>query len=302
MSDSGPQILLTGGTGFVGSHLTSALIDQGYRVTILTRKKRKKYKDSEALRYIEALPPPDQPWPFEAIINLAGENLFARRWTDKQKQRLRESRLQLTNQLVDGIRANSNIKRLLSASAIGYYGASDSPALNESAPPGEDFAAHLCRDWEACARQAEDATTVQCLRIGVVLGRGGALNNLLPPFQLGLGGPIGFGKQGFSWIHIDDLVALFLACLRGEIKAEVINATAPQPVSNRDFAKALGRTLHRPAIIPMPPLALRLILGEVSALLTTGQFVIPEAALQEDFQFRFPTIDDALADILAQSE
>ena len=298
--DTAPNILLTGGTGFIGSRLTRALLNDGYRVTILTRKKRQKHKDRETLCYIGALPPLDQAWPFAAIINLAGENLFARRWTVKQKNRLRESRLQLTNQLVEGIKANPNIKRLLSASAIGYYGASDASALNENAPPGEDFAAHLCRDWEACARQAEDTATVQRLRIGVVLGRGGALDNLLPPFQLGLGGPIGSGKQGFSWIHIDDLVALFLACLRGEVNAEAVNATAPQPVSNRDFAKALGRTLHRPALIPMPPLALRLILGEVSALLTTGQFVIPEAALQQGFEFRFPSIDDALEDILAR--
>ncbi len=300
MTETAPTILLTGGTGFVGSRLTRALLDKGYRVTILTRKKRKKHTDSEALRYIEALPPLDQPWPFEAIINLAGENLFARRWNKRQKKRLRESRLQLTNQLVEGIKTNPTIKRLISASAIGYYGASDSSSLDEGASPGEDFAAYLCRDWEACARQAGDVTTVQCLRIGVVLGHGGALSNLLPPFQLGLGGPIGRGKQGFSWIHIDDLVALFVACLRGEINAEAVNATAPQPVSNRDFAKALGKALHRPALIPMPPPVLRLILGEVSTLLTTGQFVIPKVALDEGFQFRFTAIDDALADILAR--
>ncbi|MBB3047598.1 hypothetical protein FHR99_001864 [Litorivivens lipolytica] len=289
------RVLLTGGTGFVGSALTRALIDAGYQVTILTRQARSDLGD---IRYINALPTTTEAWPFDAIINLAGENLFAKRWNPTQKQRLRDSRIQLTEQLAAGIKASPTIQRFISASAIGYYGASDAPALDENATAGDDFAAHLCRDWEACALQAEESTHVQRLRIGVVLGDGGALDNLLPPFKLGLGGPIGSGKQGFSWIHISDLVKLLMACLRGELNANVINAVAPQPVSNKTFSKALGRALHRPAVIPMPPRALRLMLGEVSALLTTGQFVVPKAALEEGFQFRFETIDSALNELL----
>lgn len=291
------HILLTGGTGFVGRSLIPKLLLGGHTVTVLTRQQKPDLKEVKVIHRLPQGTKADY-WPYTVVVNLAGENLFTKRWSTKQKQTIRDSRIALTENLVDNIHKSQCVKRFISASAIGYYGARDNETLNEQGQAGSDFAATLCKDWEAAAQKASVSTDVICLRLGVVLGSGGALENLLPPFRLGIGGPIGHGKQWFSWIHIDDLTNLIMACVEGQISAPVVNATAPQPVQNRDFAKALGHCLKRPAILPMPALAMKLLLGEVSSLLTTGQRVIPEVAQAQGFSFRYPDIDSALTDLL----
>jgi uncharacterized protein (TIGR01777 family) len=241
----------------------------------------------------------------DAVVNLAGENLFSSRWNVSFKQLLRDSRVHATQNLVQALARKpgngaGQPRMLINASAIGYYGAHEDEELTEESPPGDDFLARLCVEWEQAARQAEAlGIRVAIVRIGVVLDKeGGALRRLLTPFQVGMGGPAGSGKQWISWIHHADLAGILLFALDNVALRGPINAMAPEPVTNKDFAQAVGRALGRPAFISTPAFALRMMLGEVADVVLTGQRVLPKRTLALGYTFKFPTLDKALADVL----
>ena len=286
------RILLTGGTGFIGARLKARLETGDHTVRIVSRGPGGDVTwQPEALRAAVAKS--------DAIIHLAGENLIGRRWTARQKARLRSSRIDTTRQLAEAV-ADAKPRVFITASAIGYYGVSADRRFVVGDDPGDDFLARLCADWEAARQPALDAgVRTASVRTGVVQGRGGgALEKMLLPFRLGVGGPVGDGRQWVSWIHLDDLLGMFEWILENENAQGIYNGTAPKPVSNRELSKALGRVLHRPAIFPAPGFALRLALGEVAGLLLEGQHVTPDRALAEGFSFRFPEIEPAFRDLL----
>ncbi|MFT5284329.1 MAG: hypothetical protein ACI8TQ_000485 [Planctomycetota bacterium] len=286
------KVLLTGASGFVGSHLLRELEQHGHVVTTVGRGAESDFDWSdEQLRAGVAAA--------DGIIHLAGENLFARRWSKKTKAVLRESRTVPTRRLAE-LAVELKKSFLVTASAVGYYGPSDAERLTEDAPRGDDFVAKLCGDWEEATKVArESSVRVSTVRIGVVLGAdGGALKRMLLPFRLGLGGPVGNGKQPFPWIHIDDLTALFRFLVENDTASGIFNGTAPNSNSMGEFARALGKVLHRPALLPAPAFALRALLGEVSSILLTGQRPVPQRALDAGFEFKHPSIDAALSDLL----
>jgi uncharacterized protein (TIGR01777 family) len=287
------RVLLSGGTGFVGSALRARLLAAGHATTLVGRARGAECDWSpEHLQRAAARS--------DAIVHLAGANLFARRWTRAYKQDLRDSRVG-TTALLAALAGSCNVRSLLCASAVGYYGPHGDEPLDESAARGTGFLAELCADWEAACEPARRAgVRVAQLRMGLVLGRGGgALQRMLLPFRLGLGGPLGSGSQILSWIHLHDLTELFVHLLERPEQAGAFNATAPEPASMRDFAHALGHALRRPAFLPVPALPLRLAMGEVADVLLTGQRVLPQRALESGFAFRYPTLAGALADILS---
>lgn len=265
--------------------------------------------ESRDRRFVAWQPPAAGAWEreldgAEGVINLAGESIVAKRWTPAQKQRMADSRVATTRALITAInRAARRPAVLISASAIGYYGPHGEEPLEEDAPPGSDFLAQLCQQWEGAARDAEPlGVRVVRLRIGLVLARdGGALAKMLPPFQWGLGGPLGSGRQLMSWVHRDDVVGLIRWALEDVRVSGALNATAPNPVTMRAFASTLGRVLHRPAIAPVPAVVLRLVLGEVAEMLVTGQRVLPAKAQQMGYPFRYATLEAALSACLAPS-
>ncbi|HEY8848085.1 MAG TPA: TIGR01777 family oxidoreductase [Thermoanaerobaculia bacterium] len=237
------------------------------------------------------------------VINLAGENVGAGRWTAERKRRIVDSRVGSTRELVEAMRDNPPQRRtFISASAVGYYGLRGDELLDESAPAGEGFLADVVRQWEEAARGAEKIARVVLLRFGVVLAsEGGALQKMMLPFRLGVGGPIGSGRQWMSWVDREDVLrAMEWAIDRPEVRG-VYNITAPNPVINRDFARALGRALRRPAVLPTPAFALRLIFGQMAdEMLLSGQRVAPARATIEGFAFEYPTIDAALRHVSAR--
>lgn len=293
------HVLLTGGTGFIGHALCGHLLQAGHTLSVLTRDPvRARTQLPSATRVLASL---DEARDVEAVVNLAGEPLMAGRWNATRKAAFRASRLGTTQALTAWMARQSLRPRVLvSGSAIGYYGPRDDEALDESAAPGDDFAAMLCRDWETEAMQAEGLDVRTCrLRTGIVLAAdGGALAKMLPPFRLGAGGPMGDGRQWMSWIHRDDLVRMIAWLLDSDRAGGAYNGTAPAPVTNREFARALGRELHRPAVLPTPAFVLKTGFGEMAQLLLTGQRVLPAHALAEGFAFRFPSLDMALDDLL----
>lgn len=297
------NVLLAGGSGFVGRRLAQALVARGDVVTVVTRDPaRSAAAGVKGASYRGWLPPLDA---YDAVVNLAGEPIFGRRWNAAVKQEVRDSRVLSTRRIVEALRAAKDPPHVLvNASAIGVYGSRGDELLAEDSAPGGDFMAGVCQAWEAEARAAEalpvPVRTV-VLRIGVVLGEGGgALATMLPFFKAGLGGPIGLGRQWFSWIHVDDLVGLVLEALDDEQARGPVNAVSPGAVTNRAFSFALGRVLRRPAIFPVPPLALRLKFGEVAQVLTGSQRVEPRAARRLGYAFRFPEIEGALKDALGR--
>jgi uncharacterized protein (TIGR01777 family) len=310
------RIFVTGGTGLVGSRLIERLKERGDEIILLSRRPTwARERFGLQTQVVEGDPQQAGSWmeavhACDAVINLAGENLFARRWNTEFKQLLLDSRVKSTENVVQALAQNpqastGTAKVLVNASAIGYYGPHGDEELTEDSPHGDDFLAQVCLEWERAARTAEKyGIRVALIRIGVVLAKeGGALAKLLTPFQFGAGGPIGWtpwsGKQVMSWIHRDDLAGIFLLPLANPTVTGPLNGTAPEPVTNREFGKALGRALHRPAVLPTPPLALRAMLGEVADVITAGQRVRPKRAISLGYQFRFPSIETALAAILA---
>ena len=291
------DILITGGTGFIGRRLCAQLLAQGHRLYVLTRSPGK--PAPPGVHYLGRL---DDLGPVDAVVNLAGEPLTEGRWNAARKQAFLDSRLGTTGALLAWMRTLPTPPQVLvSGSAIGYYGPRDATALDENAAPGEDFAAHLCRQWEAEAFAAEAIGVRTCvLRTGIVLDRdGGALARMLPPFRLGLGGPMGDGEQWMSWIHRDDLVGMILWLLAEPTARGAYNGTAPGALSNRAFATTLGEVLRRPARLPTPAFALKLAFGEMAGLLLTGQNVVPARAVQGGYRFQYPTLKDALQAIMA---
>jgi hypothetical protein len=299
------RIFITGATGFVGKGLTQRLIGSGHEVTLLTRSLRNFGSHPPKISLVEGDPTRKGEWQkyvhgHEAVVNLAGASIFSR-WTKKMKRTLRESRILTTQNLVNALEG-SGVKILFSTSAIGYYGFHEEEELTESFPPGGDFLAQLAADWEKEALRAEDlGIRVVLTRFGIVLGEGGgALGQMIPLFRKYLGGPLGSGKQWFSWIHREDLSRAFLFLLEKPEISGAVNFTAPNPVQNRDLASALGKILNRPARIAAPGFMLRLVLGEFGSVLLRGQKVIPEKLLQGGFQFRYPKIEEALEEILTK--
>jgi hypothetical protein len=289
-------LTITGASGLIGRPLVEALRARGDDVTILSRDPQRgvTWDPLSEPAPVEALTGRD------AVIHLAGENV-AQRWTDSAKRSIRESRVLGTQALLDGLRAaDPRPGVLVSASAVGYYGDRGDDVLDESADPGDDWLAGVCVEWEAAAREAEALGMRVCsLRTGVVLSpHGGALAKMLPPFRVGLGGPVAGGDQYMPWIHLDDVVGMYLAAVDTAGWTGPVNATGPAPVTNRDFSKALGRALHRPAIAPVPGLAVKLLFGKMSEIVTGGQRAVPRRAAELGYDFRHPELGPALADVL----
>jgi uncharacterized protein (TIGR01777 family) len=286
------RITITGGTGRIGSLLVDELRGRGDEVTVLSR-------SAGDVRW----DPMGGPAPAEAlegrdaVVHLAGEDL-AQRWNDESLKRIRDSREIGTRNLVAGIeQADPRPRALISASAVGYYGPRPDP-IDEDAPAGDDLLAEICKGWE---REAERAPVQRVVRVraGVVLDRhGGALQKMLLPFRLGVGGPVAGGRQPMPWIHLDDVVGIYLAAIDDERWSGPVNATGPQPVSNREFSKALGRALHRPAVVPVPAFALKLLYGGMAKLVLEGQNALPRRATELGYRFRHPQLDEALRSAL----
>jgi len=292
--------LITGGSGFIGSALCRSLVADGHRVTVLTRDiERARGRVPEAVFLIDRL---DFAEKVDAVVNLAGENLAGGRWTAARKHEFVGSRIGTTKRLLDWIdRQDSAPAVLVSGSAIGWYGPRGDEELDEDADIGNDFSAHLCRDWEAEASKAEAlGVRVCCVRTGIVLGAdGGALKKMLLPFRAGIGGRMGSGRQWMSWIARADIVALIRWLIDHDSARGAYNGTAPAPVTNAEFARALGAALHRPALLPTPAPALKLLFGEMADILLTGQRVLPRRATVEGFAFKYPELSAALSAILA---
>jgi uncharacterized protein (TIGR01777 family) len=298
-------IAVTGGTGLIGPAVCKRLAGQGARVLVITRnlsRARPRLPDG-----VEAIPWPEGPEDEEtlrgidAIVNLAGEPI-AQRWTPAVKARLRESRVGALDRLFGLVeRSTSRPAVLVSASAIGYYGARGDEPLTEETGPGSGFLANLCVSWEEAARRFEGlGLRTALVRIGVVLAKeGGALGRMLPLFRLGVGGPVGSGRQWMSWIHHDDLADLVAFALRDGRVAGALNGTAPEPVTNAAFAAAMGHVLRRPAFVPAPGAALRVVLGEMATIVLDGQKVLPKRAQELGFPFQYPSLKGALRQILA---
>ncbi len=278
------RVAVFGANGFIGRHLCASLRSRGDAVVAAS------LRDPRAAARAAA--------DCDAVINLAGESL-AQRWNADVKSRILESRTQLPSLFFDELaKLETNLKTYVSASAIGYYGTSESRTFTEENAPGTDFLAHVCVEWERIAeRAATFGMRVACVRAGLVLGTdGGALARLLPVFKAGTGGRAGSGKQWYSWIHIDDAVGIYLLAL--DRLDGAINATAPNPERNEEFTKALAHVLHRPAAFPAPPFMLKVILGEGAMLVLEGQRVVPQRAISENYSFKFPALNEALADLI----
>lgn len=306
------RLFIIGGTGLIGTRLIKKLIERGDKVSVLTRRfgpaRDRLGKDCTIVegdgmangKWMDALHDCD------GVINLVGESIFARRWNDEFKILLRESRVKTTRNVVEAMARNPRTpegkpKVLVNASAIGYYGPRGDEEIREETSAGDDMLARLSVDWEKAALDAElFGMRVAVVRIGVVLDKeGGALAQMLPPFRWFIGGPVGSGKQWLSWIHHGDMVGILMLALDHPEARGPINGTAPLPVTNKDFSKALGRALHRPSILPVPGFALRLKFGEVADVLTTGQRVIPRKAMALGYSFQFPQVDAALVNLLS---
>jgi uncharacterized protein len=303
---AGLRIAVTGATGLLGSRAVSALRERGAHVTVLTRdpfRAREILGDVEAAawRATEEAAPRAALEGRDAVLHLAGEPI-AQRWSEGAKRAIRDSRVLGTRNLIAGLRGlEERPPALVSSSAVGYYGAHGEEPLDEDAPAGRDFLAQVCLEWEAeASRAAELGMRVVRLRTGVVLSReGGALARMLPPFRLGVGGPVAGGRQYVSWIHHEDLVGLMLAAIEREDWSGPFNATAPAPVTNAQLSRALGRALHRPAVLPLPGAALRAIYGEMAQVITKGARVVPAKALVLGFEFRHAQLEPALRGLLA---
>ncbi len=304
MSDR--RVTVTGATGLIGPRLVRELQDSGWDVTVLSRdpdRARSKLPGVEA----HAWNLMSDPAPVEAlegrdgVIHLAGEPV-AQRWSESSKRAIRESRVLGTEHLLEGLRGTERRPRVLvSSSATGYYGPHGPEPLDEEAPPGDDFLAEICVAWEAVAERAvELGMRVLRVRTGVVLdSSGGALEKMLPPFKLGVGGPVAGGRQYMPWVHADDVVGIMRTALEDESWSGAANATAPVPVTNAAFSKALGRALHRPSLLPVPGAALKLLYGEMSEIVTTGARVVPAKPLMLGYTFRHPDLDEALQSALS---
>ncbi len=293
------HVFVTGGTGFIGRHLCAALLADGHRVTVLSRRPAARVR--ALCGGVDTVSRPEEMPPCDQVVNLAGEPVLGPRWTRSRRQLLWESRVTLTERLVARMKAlEPRPKVLVSGSAVGYYGDRGAAVLTEEARPGLGFGAELCVAWEDAALEAERFGVRVCLvRTGPVLGRGGGvLERMLPLFRLGLGGPLGGGRQWFPWIHLEDEVRALRFLLDHETLEGPFNATAPHPVTQREFARTLARLLHRPAWLPAPAFLLKLALGRQAEILLGSQRAIPAKLLEAGFEFRHPDLEPALRRLL----
>ncbi len=295
------QVTVTGATGLLGRRLVRELTGRGDEVTVLSRSPQRARETFEGVQAV-AWDPSAGPAPAEAlegrdaVVHLAGENV-AQRWSEDAKRRIRDSREQGTRNLVDGLRAaRQRPSTLVSSSAVGYYGPHGAEPLPEETPPGSDFLARVCVIWEAEAEKAAElGVRVVLVRTGVVLDKsGGALGKMLPFFKAGIGGPVAGGEQHMPWVHADDVVGIYLRALDDEGWTGAVNATAPEPVTNKVFSKALGRALHRPALAPVPALAIKALYGEMAEIVTKGQNAVPRRTAELGYRHRHPDLDEAL--------
>jgi uncharacterized protein (TIGR01777 family) len=281
------RVAVTGASGLIGTRLAEVLRERGDEVVPVPR---------EGFDVLSGA---------DAVVNLAGEPV-AQRWSRAAKERIRSSRGRRTRALVEAIGAlpaGARPRVLVSASGAGYYGDRADVEVAEDAAPGDDFLASVCVEWEAAALSASEVgVRVACLRTGIVLASsGGALAKMLPPFRLGVGGRIGSGSQYMPWIHLDDVVGMYVAALSSDRWSGPVNASAPSPVTNAEFTRALGRALRRPAVLPVPMMALRVLYGEMAGVLAGGQRMVPARALELGFEFAYPSLEGALRAELSPS-
>ncbi len=296
------NIIITGGTGFIGRHLQRHFLNQAHTVTVIGS--RPAPEAHNAVTYVQADTTAPGPWQSavsqaDMVVNLTGRTIF-KRWSRRYKKELYDSRIRTTRNIVDALPTEKRAV-MISTSAVGYYGDGQDSVLTEAADQGRDFLAVLAGDWEAEAfRAREKGARIMVVRFGIVLGRdGGALATMLPTFRSGLGGPLGSGRQWFPWIHIDDLIAALDFLWRQQGLAGTFNLCSPNPVTHREFVKTLGRLMGKPAILPAPAFAMKLALGEMASVLLAGQRALPAKLLDSGFQFKYPSLDDALADLLS---
>jgi uncharacterized protein len=305
------RVAVAGATGLIGSALTAALSARGDQVVGLVRSERSAERLRDQLAEIELWPEPKEAPPpakalagADAVVNLLGAPV-AQRWTESAKQEILDSRVLSTRALVAGLRGLPSAQRpatLINGSAVGHYGSRGAEPLDESASAGSDFLAEVTKGWEREALAASELSGVRVavLRTGVVLSRkGGALGQMLPPFRFGVGGPVAGGRQFVPWIHLDDEVGAILHCLDDPGCAGPLNLVSPNPVTNAELSKALGRVLHRPAIVPVPAVAMKLLFGEMSTVVIGGQRALPGALEQAGYRFAFPELEPALRDLLS---
>ncbi|MFB2894895.1 TIGR01777 family oxidoreductase [Aerosakkonemataceae cyanobacterium BLCC-F50] len=305
------KVVITGATGFVGSYLVKRLLESGDRIVILTRNadRASRVFPKSAFPNLEIVnynPLQSGDWQkvisgCDGVVNLAGAAIGEGRWTAERKQEIIDSRKIGTQKLVEAIaKAEQKPSVLVNASAVGYYGTSETATFAENSPPGNDFLSEVCIAWEAEAQKVKDlGVRLAILRLGVVLGMGGAIAKMLPIFKLFAGGTIGTGKQWFSWIEVDDLVSLIVATLKQPEMEGVYNATAPNPVRMADFCHALGDVLHRPSWLPVPAFALELLLGDAAMVVLEGQKVLPNRTLESGFAYKYPDLKPALKSFLS---
>lgn len=293
------KVAIAGGTGFVGGALVAKLRSLGHSVVVLTRDPQaaKTKLGSDGIEFATYSELSSALSGCGGVINLAGEPIAENRWTPGIKQQILDSRIKTTEAIAQAInQANPKPQVLVNASALGFYGSSETATFDETSSAGDDFLAEVCQAWETAAQ----AVTVRLvmLRIGIVLGDGGALGKMLPPFRMFAGGPIGTGKQWFSWIHIDDLVNLIVAGLTDEQMQGTYNATAPNPVRMNDVCEAVGQALKRPSWLPVPAFALDLLLGDGAKIVLEGQRVLPKRLVEQGFAFQYQDINQAIAAIV----
>ncbi|GAA0398754.1 TIGR01777 family oxidoreductase [Cocleimonas flava] len=311
------RYLITGGSGFIGTELIKQLLLENHDVTVLTRNEvntakhfaavmdaeREDFQTKAKVKTISSLDSINPDQSFDAVINLAGQGIADKKWTNEVKQQLIDSRIDTTKALYEFLNeALIKPEVVISGSALGYYGVdATNESINENGDTDNSFSSQLCQQWEAEAQKIEALGIRTCyLRTGIVLGKGGgALAKMLPPFKMALGGPIGSGKQWMSWIHMTDIVGLIRYAIEQESIIGAINGTAPVPVTNKEFSKTLGKVLKRPAIFPMPEFVVKLLFGQMGEeLLLAGQRVVPEKVTQAGYRFKYANLESALRDIV----
>ncbi|MBI4783950.1 MAG: TIGR01777 family protein [Oscillatoriophycideae cyanobacterium NC_groundwater_1537_Pr4_S-0.65um_50_18] len=307
------KVAVTGATGFVGSRLVERLQQAGHTVLVLSRDadRARRMFPSTTFPNVEILsysPLQSGDWQqqisgCDGVVNLAGAPIAESRWTPERKQEILESRTLGTQKIVEAIaQANPKPSVLVNSSAIGYYGTSETATFDETSAPGEDFLAQVCQEWEAAAEKVKDSgTRLVILRTGIVLGLGGAIAKMLVPFRLFAGGPIGTGRQWFSWIHREDLIDLILAALTQPEMNGVFNATAPNPVRMAELCQTMGQLLNRPSWLPVPDFALEALLGEAAKVVLEGQEVLPKQTQAAGFQYQYPKVKQALEEVLSKA-
>lgn len=307
------RVAITGATGFVGSRLVERLTEEGHSVLVFSRnavRARQTFPSTQFpnLEVVEYSPLESGDWQqriagCDGVVNLAGAPIAENRWTPERKKEILESRKIGTQKIVEAIgRAEPKPSVLVNSSAIGYYGTSETKTFDETNPPGDDFLAQVCQVWEAEAEKVKEVDTrLVILRTGIVLGMGGALAKMLLPFRLYAGGPLGSGRQWFSWIHREDLVNLIIKALTQPEMEGVFNATAPHPVRMSELCQTLGEVMNRPSWLPVPDFALEMLLGDAAQVILKGQQVLPKRTQASGFEYQYSTVRQAVEDVLSQT-